>query len=147
MKNKDFRDLFGGLLMMAIGIFAALYAQRYEMGQLQRMGPGYFPVVLGALLAVLGFFIALPAFFREGTSIKVQWKSLFWVSLSILLFALLLSTLGLIFTTMISVITSSMASTFTWPKKVLLSAGVALVTYLIFSFGLGMLIPIWPWSY
>jgi len=147
MKNKDFRDLFGGLLMMAIGIFAALYAQRYEMGQLQRMGPGYFPVVLGALLAVLGFFIALPAFFREGTSIKVQWKSLFWVSLSILLFALLLSTLGLIFTTMISVITSSMASTFTWPKKVLLSAGVALVTYLIFSFGLGMLLPIWPWSY
>lgn len=146
MLNKDFRDLLGGLLMMAIGIFAAVYAQRYDMGQLHRMGPGYFPVMLGSLLAILGFFIALPALFRQGTKIQIQWKSLLWVLASLLLFAGLLEKLGLIFATIISVIASTMASDLPWRSKIILALSVALITYLIFSYGLGMYLPTWPWS-
>lgn len=146
MLNKDFRDLLGGLLMMAIGIFAVVYAQRYEMGQLQRMGPGYFPVMLGALLAILGFLIALPALFRQGTKVQIHWKSLLWVLASILLFAGLLEKLGLIFATIISVIASTMASDLPWRTKTILALSVALITYLIFSYGLGMYLPTWPWS-
>lgn len=146
MLNKDFRDLLGGLLMMAIGIFAAVYAQRYDMGQLHRMGPGYFPVMLGSLLAILGFFIALPALFRQGTKIQIQWKSLLWVLASLLLFAGLLEKLGLIFATIISVIASTMASDLPWRSKFVLALSVSLITYLIFSYGLGMYLPTWPWS-
>lgn len=146
MLNKDFRDLLGGLLMMAIGIFAAVYAQRYDMGQLHRMGPGYFPVMLGSLLAILGFFIALPALFRQGTKIQIQWKSLLWVLASLLLFAGLLEKLGLIFATIISVIASTMASDLPWRSKIVLALSVSLITYLIFSYGLGMYLPTWPWS-
>lgn len=147
MRNRDLRDLIGGLVMMAIGIFAVIYAQRYDMGQLQRMGPGYFPIVLGALLAILGFFIALPALFREGTKIEIQWKSLFWVAASLLLFAGLLEQIGLIFATMISIFASTMASTLPWRSRVILAVSVAAITYLIFSYGLGMYLPTWPWSY
>lgn len=146
MLNKDFRDLLGGLLMMAIGIFAAVYAQRYDMGQLHRMGPGYFPVMLGSLLAILGFFIALPALFRQGTKIQIQWKSLLWVLASLLLFAGLLEKLGLILATIISVIASTMASDLPWRSKIVLALSVSLITYLIFSYGLGMYLPTWPWS-
>ncbi len=147
MLNRDLRDLIGGLVMMAIGIFAVIYAQRYDMGQLQRMGPGYFPIVLGSLLAILGFFIALPALFREGTKVEIQWKSLLWVVASLLLFAGLLEKLGLIFATIISVIASTMASTLPWRSRGILAVAVATITYLIFSFGLGMYLPTWPWSY
>ena len=146
MIKKDLRDLLGGLLMIAIGGFAVIYGQRYEMGQLQQMGPGYFPVVLGSILAVLGVFIAVPALFRTGTTIEVQWKSLFWVSASLILFAGLLNIVGVIFATMICVLTSSMASTLPWRTKLILAASVALLTYLIFSLGLGMQFPLWPWS-
>ena len=72
MKHKDIQDVLGGLGLAALGVFAAVYAQRYEFGDLNRMGAGYFPVTLGALLAVLGLMIAVPAFFRSGPAIKVH---------------------------------------------------------------------------
>jgi hypothetical protein len=147
MTSRDWRDVIGGILMIAIGLFAAFYAQRYTLGTLQRMGPGYFPVALGVLLAVLGVFVVLPALFRSGTHIKIQWKSLVWVIASLLTFALLLNQLGLIFTTIITVLVGTLASNLPVQHKLILSLAVTAVTYLIFSFGLGMLMPVWPWSY
>ena len=148
MKNRDFRDILGGLVMVGVGLFAVIHAQRYELGELQRMGPGYFPVALGALLAILGVFIMIPAFFRPGTSIKVEWSSLIWVTIGIVAFGLLLDKLGLVLTSALMVILTSMpALDMGWKTRIILAAIVALITYLIFSFGLGMVIPVWPWSY
>lgn len=147
MKNRDTRDLIGGIALIAIGVFAAMHARQYELGELQRMGPGYFPTVLGIILAVLGVLVAVPALFREGTSIKIEWKSLLWVMVSILVFAVLLNHLGMIFTSALAVIASSMASDIKWKARLILSGCIAVITYLIFSFGLGMVIPVWPWSY
>lgn len=75
MRNKDSRDIIGGLGLAAVGLFAVIYGQRYEFGDLNRMGPGYFPIVLGSMLAGLGVLIALPAFFRCGEPIIVAWKT------------------------------------------------------------------------
>ncbi len=134
--------------MICMGLFAFFHAQRYELGELQRMGPGYFPVALGALLAILGLFIMIPAFFRPGTSIKVEWKSLIWVTLGIIAFAFLLDKLGLVITSALMIIMTSMPALGTnWKERLILAGIVALITYLIFSFGLGMVIPVWPWSY
>jgi len=83
LKDKDIRDILGGFGLAAIGVFAVVYGQRYEFGDLNRMGPGYFPVALGALLAVLGVLIALPAFFRRGEPITVAWKTFALVMASI----------------------------------------------------------------
>jgi hypothetical protein len=118
-----------------------------SFGELQRMGPGYFPTALGIILAILGVFVAIPALFREGTSIKVEWKSLVWVMISILVFAVFLNLLGMIITSVLAVIASSMASDIKWRARLILSGCIAAITYLIFSFGLGMVIPVWPWSY
>ena len=147
MTNKDYRDIVGGLALIAIGVFAAVHAERYDMGELQRMGPGYFPVALGTLLAILGVFVAVPALFRQGTAVKIEWKSLTWVFAGILAFAFLLNPLGLIFATAISIILFTLASDLTWKVRFILAGCVALITYLIFSFGLGMVLPVWPWSY
>lgn len=148
MKNRDLRDILGGLIMIGMGLFAYFHAQRYEFGELQRMGPGYFPVALGVLLAILGLFIMIPAFFRPGTSIKVEWKSLIWVTVGIIAFSLLLDKLGLVLTSALMIIVTSMPAVgMGWKERIILAAVVALITYLIFSYGLGMVIPVWPWSY
>lgn len=147
MLKRDLRDILGGLIMIAIGLFAAIYGQRYELGQLQRMGPGYFPVSLGWLLALLGVFITVPAFFRQGMRIQVEWKSLIWCTIGVVAFGLALDPLGLVLSTILMVILTSMPGLdMTWKTRIILALVVALITWLIFIFGLGMVIPVWPWS-
>ncbi|MFW8565322.1 tripartite tricarboxylate transporter TctB family protein [Orrella sp. 11846] len=148
MTSKDYRDILGGLLMILIGAFAAIYGQKYQIGQLQRMGPGFFPVVLGIILAGLGVFIAIPAFFRTGTIIRIDWKSLIWCTIGVVAFGLLLDSTGLIISSIAMIIFSSIPGVdMTWKSRILLSIAVAFITWLIFIFGLGMVIPVWPWSH
>ncbi|MCU0762044.1 MAG: tripartite tricarboxylate transporter TctB family protein [Hydrogenophaga sp.] len=147
MKSKDMHDIVGGLALVALGGFAAIYAQRYEFGDLNRMGPGYFPVALGIILALLGLMIALPAFKRHGEPIAVKWKTLVLVLGSIVAFALTLKVIGLILATALAVVISSMADNDTsWKGRILLAVGVSALTYLVFGFALGMVLPAWPWS-
>ncbi|MDO8906083.1 tripartite tricarboxylate transporter TctB family protein [Hydrogenophaga sp.] len=147
MKSKDMQDLVGGVAVTALGLFAAIYAQRYEFGDLNRMGPGYFPVALGVVLTVLGLLIAIPAFLRNGEKIHVEWKTFLLVLSSIVVFALTLKVIGLILATVLAVIVSSLADHETrWKGRIILAIGVAAITYLVFGFGLGMVLPAWPWS-
>lgn len=147
MKSKDTRDIIGGFTLVAFGVFAALYAQRYDIGELQEMGPGYFPVALGILLAILGLFIAIPAFFREGTTIHIEWKSLIWVLISIAIFAIALNKAGLILATILSVLAASIPSKSSWKTRIILALCIAAITYSVFLLGLGMVLPVWPWSH
>jgi hypothetical protein len=147
MQKRDTRDIIGGLGLAAIGLFAVIYGQRYEFGDLNRMGPGYFPVALGALLAALGLLIALPAFFRRGEPITVAWKTFALVMASIVVFAFTLKLLGVIISTALAVIVASLADdASTWKGRLLTAAGIALITWLVFKLGLGMVLPTWPWS-
>ncbi len=147
MSHKDTHDIVGGLALTALGAFAAFYGQQYEFGSLNRMGPGYFPVALGLIVAVLGLFIAVPAFFRRGEPIHIEWKTLALVLGSIVAFALTLKTLGLVLATVLAVIISSLADNDTrWKGRLIIAAGVATITYLVFIRGLSMVLPVWPWS-
>lgn len=147
MTNKDTQDIIGGLALTALGVFAAVHAQTYEFGSLTRMGAGYFPVALGVILALLGLLIAIPAFFRRGQPIHVEWKTFVLVMVGIVAFALTLKVLGLVLATALSVVISSLADRDTrWKGRIFLAVGVAAVTYVVFSLGLSMVLPIWPWS-
>jgi hypothetical protein len=147
MTNKDTQDIIGGLALTALGVFAAVHAQTYEFGSLTRMGAGYFPVALGVILALLGLLIAVPAFFRRGQPIRIEWKTFVLVMAGIVAFALTLKVLGLVLATALSVIISSLADRDTrWKGRIFLAIGVSAVTYVVFSLGLSMVLPIWPWS-
>lgn len=144
MRDKDIGDIIGGLLLVALGAFTVYYAQRYSMGRLQMMGPGFFPTALGYILMVLGSLIALPAFWRKGPKLQVNYKGAFWVILGLLTFAITLDHLGLIFATMLAVVVAALASTLPWLSKIYLGASVAAITYVIFIVGLNMNMPVWP---
>ena len=148
MLNRDFRDILSGLLMMLIGLGVSWYAnQHYEIGTLNRMGPGFFPVSLGLVLAVIGFFIALPALFRPGSPMKVEVKTLILVIISIAVFAASLRTMGILFATAAAVLVSSSADNeLTWKGRFAIAVGVASLVWLVFIYGLNMVLPTWPWS-
>jgi hypothetical protein len=65
MKVKNGKDFWAGLMFASTGLAFALGSQNYPMGSAVRMGPAYFPTVLGGLLALLGAGIFLRAFFSK----------------------------------------------------------------------------------
>ncbi len=62
------KDLVAGLLFIAVGIAAIAIAANYTLGTAARMGPGYFPRILGILLIVLGAILALRSLRLERTA-------------------------------------------------------------------------------
>ena len=147
MKHRNIHDIVGGIALIILGLGAVIYAQRYEFGDLNRMGPGYFPVALGIILTVLGFVIAIPAFFQSGEPIHVDWVPLVVVMASLTIFAFTLKTLGIVVATVLATLFSSLASEFSWRARILVSLSIAALTYIIFIFGLSMILPVWPWSH
>ena len=144
--QRDWPDILGGLILAAIGVGAAFWAAlHYDMGTLRRMGPGFFPVVLGAGLFVLGLVIALPALGRTGTAPKVEPWTLLAVLAAIVIFAFGLSRLGLAGATAVTVLVATLpAPRKGWVWRGLLAAAITVLTVLVFSLGLRMTLPLWP---
>ena len=92
--NKDF---LAGLIFLLIGAAAMLVARGYPFGSAMRMGPGYFPTVLGGILCLFGLYVMLRGI-RSGEPVKGQWgwRPLALVTLSIVLFGFVLTRLGLV---------------------------------------------------
>ncbi|MCX7813879.1 MAG: tripartite tricarboxylate transporter TctB family protein [Tepidimonas ignava] len=146
--KRDVRDVLGGALMVAVGAGAALYAQQhYELGELRNMGPGFFPVALGWLLAALGVLIALPALLRGGEPIVLAGRAAVAVLGSLVVFGLLLKPAGLVLATVAAVLLASLADArYRWRTRLLTAGVIAALAWLIFIAGLGMVLPTWPWS-
>lgn len=145
------KDFLSGLMFLAFGGSAIFIAQDYPMGQAVRMGPGYFPVVLGALLCLVGAVCVVRALFigtgsGEPTA-RLAFKPLLLVTVSTLVFGLLLRHAGLIAALAVSIALSSVASSKVTVKAIVLT--IVLLTafcWLVFLKALGLPIPvIGPW--
>ena len=139
------KDFLAGLLFMAFGITALVLSHSYEIGEASRMGPGYFPRILGILLLALGAILSLRGF-RSTSEVQPEWR---WRPLAIVLLGVgvfsLTPWLGLIMTGLLLVFISSTASQeFRWKEALISGAvqGVAVVA--IFVYGLGIPLPVWP---
>ena len=99
------KDFWSGILFALLGVFFIVFAQEHELGKASRMGPAYFPTVLGILLAAIGLIVALLGYFRKapvtengedtGEIMPFRWNVLFLILGSILVFGLALNTFGL----------------------------------------------------
>lgn len=144
--RRDWPDFFGGAILAAIGAGVAVWAAlHYDMGTLRRMGPGFFPVVLGVVLSGLGLVVALPALGRSAVAPKIETSSAVAVLAAILIFAFGLSRLGLAGATMVTVLVATIpAPRKGWIWRIVLATAVTAITVLVFSFGLRMTLPLWP---
>lgn len=146
MKQIDIREVIGGATLVAIGLAVALYsAYHYEIGEPARMGPGFFPVALGWVLAALGAIIALLAFRKRiGVLASPQFHLRPFVAVlaSVAAFSVLIERLGLIPTALIMTVIAASASTnFQVRRALLLGVVLAFLSWLIFSVGLQMTLP------
>lgn len=97
VKLRNNRDVLAGLLFILIGGFALLIAGDYQMGSAKRMGPGYFPTVLGGLLCLFGAYLSARGL-RSGEKVSGVWgwKPVALLTASLLLFGFIVPRLGLI---------------------------------------------------
>jgi len=91
---KSQKDFYSGVVFMVIGGAFALGAQNYNLGTAARMGPGYFPTLLGIILALLGVFVSARSFWQgtpDGDKIgKWAWRPLCFIIGANVLFGILL---------------------------------------------------------
>jgi len=141
VRIRNPKDFWAGLLFASVGLAAIVLGSRYNLGTAARMGPGYFPRILGMLLILLGAIIALRALRVDGPAIPPwRWWSTGMVLGSVVLFGLIVNTVGLALSTVtLIVLASSASSEFRWKES--LVSGVFLAVLVI---GLKLQLPIWP---
>jgi hypothetical protein len=148
VKLNNRRDVGAGLLFVAIGTTAVAVAGRYELGSTMHMGPGYFPVLLGGILIVLGAAIVGRALWTGEVAPlpEIQIRPLLLVTLSVLVFALLLERFGLVPAIVATVLVSCLGGhEFRWREVAALAAFLAAASVLIFHVGLGLPFTLWSW--
>lgn len=146
MRIRSQSDFWCGLLFIAIGVAVMVLARNYRMGTAARMGPGYFPTMLGGLMALLGLSLSIPAFAIDGERVqRFQLRPLLFVLLAIAAFGIALPYLGFAAAVVALVAVAGFADPDLRPIEV---AGVAafLVVFsiLIFVVLLGLPIQLWP---
>jgi hypothetical protein len=157
VKIKSQKDFFSGLMFLSVGVAFAWGATTYNVGEGSRMGPGYFPLALGILLAALGAFIIFEALVVEtedGEPIgKSAWKPLVYIIGSNLIFGVLLGGLpslhipafGLIAAIFALTIVASMAGEeHNFKEAIVLAAVLAITSYLAFVVVLKLQFQVWP---
>ena len=123
-----------------IGLGAIFIARDYNLGSSVRMGPGYFPMVLGALLALVGLVSIVRAFLHAGQAIQpFFWKGIVLVLGSAVLFGLLVRGAGLVPAMIVMVLVSTPASEqFRWRTALTLAIAASAFSALVFVKGLGL---------
>ena len=140
------KDFWSGVIFIAIGLFAITYGTKYTLGTAARMGPGYFPRILGILLMVLGAIIALRSLRSHGPPLPGwKWRPTVIVLGSVVLFGLIVQPVGIAISTVILIVGASAASPEFRPREAIIS-GVLLATLAVgvFVIGLKLQLPIWP---
>jgi hypothetical protein len=149
VKMKSQKDFWSGLMFIAVGVSFAWGATYYSFGSSARPGPGYFPVGLGVLLALLGCLVLFESMTIEtddGEPIGAfAWKPLVVITAAVVIFGLALPRLGMVITLPLLVLISSYASDeHTWLGSVINAVILTVMSWAIFVLGLKLSIPLWP---
>ena len=162
MKIKSQQDWWAGWMFIVFGLFFILVSAGtpefvnsmfgtklvagYQMGSSVRMGPAYFPVVLGGILAVLGALVLLDSLVEEGPNVaKFHFRPLLFIAVSSLAFAYLLKPLGLALASVALVFICAYGGhEFKWKEVAIMSVVLVIFSVLVFVKGLSLPFPVCP---
>jgi hypothetical protein len=146
MRIRSPKDFWAGLFFIAVSLGFILLARQYGIGNMHRMGPGLFPILVSALLAGLGLIIAARSFAIDGPRVPRFHARPIAISLAaIALFGVALAHLGLMAAVAALVLVGALASRESRPLETI-GLVVVLIAFstVVFVWLLGLPIPLWP---
>jgi hypothetical protein len=144
-RRRAGRDLLGGLTFIVVGSLFALGATGFDFGDPVRPGPGFYPLVVGLLLAVLGIAIIVrSAVEAEDVPITMpSWRAVTLIVGGVVIFALTVRGAGLVPATFLAALTASLASRKTSPVgAIVMAAGLTAMSVLVFVVALSLRLPL-----
>ena len=133
-------------MFIVIGILFMIWSQDYQFGTASRMGPGYFPTVLGALQVIFGIAVMWPSFKGPETKVtRFGWRGLIVILGAVMLYALLLPHVGFVVGLTALILVSAWASPeFNWKESLISVVVLGILSYLVFVVGLELQFTVWP---
>jgi hypothetical protein len=149
--GKRIKDYAGGTLMLLLGIGAMVQGQTYTIGSLSRMGPGYFPVALGAILAVLGLAMLIGAKLaqprEDAKPLPPEWRGWICIIAGIVAFSVVGKYGGLVPATFAIVFISAMGEREnTWQGATVLALSMVAFCVIVFWWALKLQFPLFAWG-
>ncbi len=142
------KDFWTGIIFLFIGLAAVIIGRDYPMGTAGKMGPAYFPTILGGLLSLIGLVAVVRSFFSEGEPVgKFAIKETILIVSGVLLFGFLIRGAGLVAAIFAVIMLSAYASSkFKWIHGLALATGMTVFSVVVFVKLLGLPIAIFgPW--
>jgi hypothetical protein len=140
------KDFWSGVMFIAFAATAMLSARGYSFGNAGKMGPGYFPMALGATLGLIGAILVVRSLFVAGEPVDpIQFRPLSIIAIGVVLFGVLLEPLGLVIALIVVTLVAAFAGR-DWRPLEAAGLAVALAAFSvgIFVVALRLPLPIWP---
>src|SRR5262245_31788170 len=145
LEFRDNKDFWAGVMLITTGAVAIIMARNYAFGTSLRMGPGYFPTVLGGLLILAGLYLVVIGLRRKEKLEGKNWslRALIVLPLALVLFGVLMERAGFIPALIVLIFGSAAASTeFRLVEVLLLAVGLTAFSVVLFIYGLGLPYPL-----
>jgi putative tricarboxylic transport membrane protein len=142
---KSPQDFGAAIVFLLIGIAGLYFGRELTYGTAARMGPGYFPYLLSWLIIAIGVVVGLMSLSVEGPPIEApQFRPMFFVLLSVVIFGYLMSYVGLAITGVVMTLIAAFARrNFNLLESFALGIGLSIGCVLIFVYALGQPLPAW----
>lgn len=147
MHIRSPKDFWAGVMFVAFGVFFVAWSfAHYRMGDALRMGPGYFPAVLGGLLVILGLGVLGKSLVLDGPRVPAfHFRPLLLVAASVVAYGYLMKPAGLFLTTIAAVFIGALAGhEFKWREVSVVAVVLAIFSWLVFVKGLTLPFPLCP---
>ena len=147
--RRALKDILAGSVFIGLGLAFALGSLAYSIGTPLRMGPGYVPLVLGGLLAVLGVAVIVKGFIAgDGEEIGTpDWRAVILVTAALLFFGITVRGLGVVGALFGASLMAALARSQTsWKEAIVIAIGITVLSVVIFIFALQLRLPlVGPW--
>jgi hypothetical protein len=140
------KDFWSGIMFLTFAAVALLAARGYALGTPGRMGPGYFPMILGCTLGLLGLVLVVRSIVIDGEGVnRIHLLPLGIIALGVCLFGLFIERLGLVISLIVLIAVTALASRESRPVEIAaLAAVLAVFSVGVFVYALRLPLPLWP---
>ena len=146
MRIRAPKDFWSGLMFCGFAVVGLLAARGYSLGAAGKMGPGYFPLLLGGVLALLGVVLIARSIVLDGEPLpRFHILPLAVIAVAVCLFGVLIEPFGLVIALAVLTMLSAWAGPqFRWLEAIALTAVLIVFSIGVFVYALGLSLSVWP---